>query len=78
MHPVHNLSAFVEYDEHGRECWTSIATDPTAPFRLASASAHQMALAFVACFKDTLNLISLVVVERFSPEMSFVNAIAAS
>jgi hypothetical protein len=38
VHPVHNLLAFVEYDESGREWWTSIATDPMAPFRLASVS----------------------------------------
>ena len=37
-HPVHNLLAFGEYDENGLEWWTSIATDPMAPFRLASAS----------------------------------------
>ena len=35
-HPVHNLMAFVEYDENGVGWWTSIATDPEAPFRLAS------------------------------------------
>jgi len=37
VHPVHNLLAFVDYDEYGQPCWTSIATDPEAPFRLASA-----------------------------------------
>lgn len=37
-HPIHNLMAFVEYDEQGEGWWTSIATDPTAPFRLAAES----------------------------------------
>jgi hypothetical protein len=35
MHPVHNLCAFVEYDDEIGEIWTSIAGDPEAPFRLA-------------------------------------------
>ncbi len=37
-HPIHKHLAFVEYDNQGREWWTSIATDPGAPFRLCSAS----------------------------------------
>jgi len=35
VHPIHNLCAFVEYDEEIGEIWTSIASDPEAPFRLA-------------------------------------------
>lgn len=37
-HPMHNLMAFVEYDENGVGWWTSTATDSEAPFRLAAAS----------------------------------------
>lgn len=34
-HPEHNQLAFVRYDEQGREEWTSVYRDPTAPYRLA-------------------------------------------
>lgn len=37
-HPEHNQLAFVRYDEQGREEWTSIFFDPTAPYRLAQES----------------------------------------
>ncbi len=37
-HPEHNQLAFVRYDEQGREEWTSIFRDPTAPHRLARES----------------------------------------
>ena len=37
-HPLYSLLAFVEYDENGVGWWTSIATDPEAPFRLCSAN----------------------------------------
>jgi hypothetical protein len=37
-HPEHNQLAFVRYDELGREEWTSIFRDPTAPCRLARES----------------------------------------
>ena len=35
-HPDHNMLAFVRYDEQGREEWTSVFRDSTAPFRLAA------------------------------------------
>jgi hypothetical protein len=37
-HPEHNMLAFVRYDQEGREEWTSVYRDPTAPFRLAAES----------------------------------------
>ena len=36
--PMFNSLGFVEYDEHGREVWTSVAGDSTAPFRCAMLS----------------------------------------
>jgi hypothetical protein len=40
-HPVFNLAAFVEYDEQGREVWTSICEDSGAPYRLANLYAQR-------------------------------------
>ena len=36
--PACNLLRFVEYDENGREVWTSIYRDNEAPYRLANLS----------------------------------------
>jgi hypothetical protein len=41
MHPVHNFTAFVEYDESGREIWTSVYGDTEAPYRLANLNAQR-------------------------------------
>ncbi len=39
--PACNLMAFVEYDEHGKEMWTSVGRDSEAPYRLANLNARR-------------------------------------
>jgi hypothetical protein len=54
-HPVHNLCAFVEYDDEIGEIWTSIAGDPEAPFRLALENRQRRSLGMriQTCSADT-------------------------
>ena len=54
-HPVHNLTAFVEYDEQGKEWWTSVYEDSEAPYRLARENA-QLRGCNSGASPDTLNI----------------------
>lgn len=53
MHPRHNQTAFVGYDEHDHEIWTSVYEDSEAPYRLADLNAQRRSVGTRICARTS-------------------------